>query len=124
MDIKKTAVSDIHRLIQKDYKSLYQQLQKTLGDGQPFAEIQIGSGYYVWSDARYDWHQMIAASSMKQTFVASALAETRAAVVAKLGEATANTLFTYPDESYIYFNDDDGQMHILLTGWGLSLIHI
>lgn len=120
MDIKKTAVSDIHRLIQKDYKSLYQQLQKTLGNDMPFADIQIGSGFYVWSDARCEWHQMIAASSIKQDFVVSALTDQRQAIAQKLGDDTAEKLFTYPDESYIYFNDDDGEMHVLLTGWGFK----
>ncbi|MBQ8656975.1 MAG: hypothetical protein IJ527_08005 [Prevotella sp.] len=120
MDIKKTAVSDIHRLIQKDYKSLYQQLQKTLGDNQPFAEIQIGSGYYVWSDARCEWHQMIAASSIKQDFVKEAMAHTREEVCRVLGNETTERLFTYPDESYIYYNDDEGQVRILLTGWGFK----
>lgn len=120
MDIKKTAVSDIHRLIQKDYKSLYQQLQKTLGDDMPFADIQIGSGFYVWSDARCEWHQMIAASSIKQDFVISALTDLRQAIAQKLGDDTAEKLFTYPDESYVYFNDDDGNIRVLLTGWGFK----
>lgn len=120
MDIKKTPVRDIHGLIQKDYKSLYQQLQKTLGNDIPFADIQIGSGFYVWSDARCEWHQMIAASSIKQDFVISALTDQRQAIAQKLGEDTADKLFTYPDESYIYFNDDDGEMHVLLTGWGFK----
>jgi len=117
---KKSSIKEVHKLVQQDYPELYKKITGILGDNTPFAKFSIGAGNYIWSDNRCNWHQMIAWSSMKQEAVKEALAGVRANFSSQFGERQTELLFSVPDDGYIFFNDDDGDIRILLTGWGFK----
>lgn len=117
---KKSSINDVHKLIQKDLVELYKTLNDKLGEDNPFARFNIGGGFYVWSDSRYQWEQMISTSSLEQSVVRSALSETKERVAKKLGVKTAEALFTVPDDGYIYYYDDGNVVRVLITGWGFK----
>lgn len=117
---KKSSINDVHKVIQKDLVELHKTLSNKLGDRNPFAKFSIGGGFYLWSDSRCQWMQMISASSLEQSIVRTALLETKKSVAGKLGEKTAEALFTIPDDSYIYYSNDGGVIEILITGWGFK----
>ena len=104
MEIRKTGEKEIHAVRKDNLGALYTKLDKMLGEENPFAKVNIGAGYYSWSDNRRQWKQMAAASEIKQEDIADALAQTRKNVASKIGEKSAEVLFTVPDESYIYYN--------------------
>lgn len=122
MDIKKTPVSDIYKHgIKEDLTSIYKKLNQVLGeDANPFAEFKIGSGIYVWSDLRNGWKPKNEASEMLQGFIVEAERELHAKIKAKIGAKTADALFTVPDDSYIFYKEDNGSIKILFTGWGFK----
>ncbi len=117
---KKSSVNDVHKVIQKDLVELHKTLCTKLGEGNPFAKFSIGGGFYVWSDSRCQWRQMIAASSLEQSFVRSALLTTKQQVAEKLGEKTAEALFTIPDDSYVYYSNEGDDIDVLIAGWGFK----
>lgn len=116
---KKSSIKEVHKLVQQDYPELYKKLSSILGDENPFAKFSIGAGSYIWSDNRYNWHQMIAFSSLKQEIVKEALLAVRAKLVTQFGEKQTELLLSIPDEGYIYFNDED-DIKVLITGWGFK----
>ena len=63
---------------------------------------------------------MIDASELKQSIIHESLNQTKADVATKIGSKTAEALFTTPDNSYIYYNDDNGEVKILIAGWGFK----
>lgn len=115
---RKSSVKEVHKVVQKDLAELYKTLSKKLGHNNPFAKINIGNGYYLWSDNRCQWNQMISASDFDQSIVQDALLRTKKNIASLIGNTTADMLFTTPDPSYIYYNDDEGEVKILVTGWG------
>lgn len=117
---RKSSVNEVHKVVQKDLSELFKTLSKKLGQDNPFAKINIGSGYYLWSDTRCQWNQMIAASDFEKSVVQDALIQTKKNIAALIGQNTAEQLFTIPDDSYIYYNDDEGEVKILVTGWGFK----
>lgn len=117
---RKSSVEDVYKIIQKDLTELYKTLSNKLGPDNPFAKFNIGGGFYLWTDTRYSWYQMISASDFEQSIVRETLLQTQNDVAAKFGEKTAEMLFTIPDESYIYYNDDKGRIRVLITGWGFK----
>lgn len=117
---KKSSVKEVHKIIQQDYPELYKKISAKLGNENPFAKFNIGAGTYIWSDNRCEWHQMIAWSSLKQETVRAALASVRVKLNALYGEKQTDLLLTVPDDGYIYFNDDEGEVKILITGWGFK----
>ena len=117
---KKSSINDVHKVIQKDLVELHKTLSNKLGDRNPFAKFSIGGGFYLWSDSRCQWTQMISASSLEQSIVRAALLETKKNVAAKLGEKTTEALFTIPDDSYIYYSNEGDEIEILITGWGFK----
>ena len=118
---RKSPVQDLHSIIKsKNYVELYETLSVKLGENHPFAKFSIGGGFYLWSDTRCVWQQMIAASDLEQEFVTEALLKTKHAVAEKVGGKIADALFTIPDDSYIYYNHDDEDVKILLTAWGFK----
>lgn len=118
---RKSDIKDVYKSISQDIPEVYKMLCERLGDYNPFARFSIGAGHYVWEDDRYDWHRMIDASEMQQAAVRETLAEVKANVASKVGERTADVLFTTPDDSYIYYcNDGNGDVRVLITGWGFK----
>lgn len=118
---KKASVKDVYRHIShEDYSELYKTLTGKLGDESPFAKFSTGAGFYEWSDSRCQWHCMANASELKQTFINEAFLQLRETIGKKIGEKTAEALFTTPDNSYIYYNDEAGEIKILITGWGFK----
>ena len=117
---RKSSVKDIHKYINQDYSELYKTLCAKLGVSNPFARFSIGAGNYVWLDNRCQWNRMIDASELKQSIIHESLSQTKAEVATKIGSKTAEALFTTPDNSYIYYNDDNGDVKILITGWGFK----
>lgn len=115
---RKSSVKEVHKVVQKDLSELYKTLSKKLGQENPFAKISIGSGYYLWSDNRCQWNQMVSANEFDKSIVQDALLKTKKDIVSLIGDQTADLLFTIPDNSYIYYNDDEGDVKILITGWG------
>ena len=117
---RKSSVKDVHQYIKQDYPELYKTLCSKLGESNPFAKFSIGAGNYVWSDNRCQWSRMIDASELKQSIIIDSLNQTKADVAAIIGIKTAEALFTTPDNSYIYYNDNNGEVKILVTGWGFK----
>ena len=117
---RKSSVNEVHKVVQKDLSELFKTLSKKLGQDNPFAKISIGNGYYLWSDTRCQWNQMVAASDFERSVVQDALIQTKKDIASLIGSNTAEQLFTIPDDSYIYYNDDEGEVKILVTGWGFK----
>ena len=117
---RKTSVKDVHKLLKQDYPELYKSLCSMLGENNPFAKFSIGAGNYVWSDNRYEWNRMSNASELMQSVINDSLNQIKADFASKTDSKTAEVLFTTPDNSYIYYNDDNGEVKILVTGWGFK----
>ena len=115
---KKVPINDIYPLIGKTIKDTYNEIDRLLGDKNPFASIGIGTGFLVWKDARRNWQQMIAASDVEQEAIRATKYELKKELSPILGEENAEKLFTTPDDSYIYYDYDGGDIKILITGWG------
>lgn len=117
---KKSSTKEVHKLVQQDYPELYKKLCNILGSVNPFAQFRIGAGIFIWSDTRCDWQPMTASNSATQKRIKEALFGVRQTVSAKLGEKQTELLFTIPDDGYIYYNEDDGEVKVLITGWGFK----
>lgn len=117
---RKSSVKDVHKYVPQDLPELYKTLCTKLGEENPFAKFSIGAGSYVWSDNRYHWKKMVDATNFEKTLIQDALQKTIDNVSSKIGSKTAAALFTTPDDSYIYYNDDNGEIKILITGWGFK----
>lgn len=117
---RKSSVKDVHQYIKQDYSELYTSLCSKLGEINPFAKFSIGAGDYVWSDNRCQWRRMTDASELKQSMIHESLNQIREEVAGKIGTKTMEALFTIPDASYIYYNDDDDEIRVLVTGWGFK----
>lgn len=115
---RKSSENDIYRIIKKDLVELHKTLCKHLGNRNPFAKFSIGGGFYVWADNSREWTQMTAVSSVMQSIVREAVFARKSEIAAIFNEKTAEALFTVPDESYIYFAENEGETEILVTGWG------
>ena len=118
---RKSSVNEVHKVVQKDLSELFKTLSNKLGQDNPFAKINIGNGYYLWSDTRCQWSQMVAASDFERSIVQDALLQTKKDIASLVGNKTADLLFTTPDDTYIYYNnDEEGEVKILITGWGFK----
>lgn len=117
---RKSSVNEVHKVVQKDLSELFNTLSNKLGQNNPFAKISIGNGYYLWSDTRCQWNQMIAAGDFEQSIVKDALVRTKKDIASLIGNNTADLLFTTPDDSYIYYNDEESDVKILIAGWGFK----
>ncbi|SPY34984.1 Uncharacterised protein [Porphyromonas cangingivalis] len=115
---RKSSVKEVHKVVHKDLSELYRTLSKKLGQENPFAKCSIGNGYYLWSDNRCQWNQMVSANEFEKSIVQDALLKTKKDIASHIGDQTADLLFTIPDNSYIYYNDEEGDVKILITGWG------
>lgn len=120
MDIKTAAVRDIFKVGKEDYSGLYAELDKLLGNDNPFAQFKIGSGQYVWSYTKSDckWLPMEDASGLKEEQIRTVISELRNKVGTLIPAKYVDSLFTVPDDSFIFYNDDDGDLRVLFTGWG------
>ncbi len=117
---RKSSTRDVHQIIKKDLTEMYKTLSSKLGNNNPFAKFNIGAGYYIWSDNRCEWRQITSVDSFTQSLVREALFKAKRVVAATFGDDAAEKLFMMPDESYIYFNDDEAEVRVLLTGWGFK----
>lgn len=117
---RKSSVKDVHQCVKKDYPEIYKTVCSKLGENNPFAKFSIGAGVYVWSDNRCQWNRMVDASELKQSVIYEAFNQKKAEFAAKIGQKSADTFFTVPDDSYIYYNDDNGDVKILIAGWGFK----
>lgn len=117
---KKSSVKEVYKTIKQDLPELHKILCNKLGEDNPFAKISVGAGFYAWADDRCQWHSLSEASDLKQETVNSALFKLKNNIAGKLGEKTADALFTVPDDGYIYYNDDAEETIILITGWGFK----
>ena len=115
---KKTPTRDIYPVTTKNIKGISEDLIRAFGAEVPFAKFSIGGGFYVWSDNRCNWLQMIAASESEQKVIRDAYYEFKKRFTPLLGEQNAEILFTIPDESYIYYCRVGGETKFLITGWG------
>lgn len=120
MDIKKAAVRDVFKIGKEDYSGLYAELDKLLGNDNPFAQFKIGSGQYVWSYTKSDceWLPMENASGLKEEQIRTVISELCNKVGTLIPAKYVDSLFTVPDDSFIFYNDDDGNIRVLFTGWG------
>ena len=119
MDIRKVPTEDVYQIINYDIQAFYKKMQE-LGCDTIFAKIDIGGGFYLWSDHRNGWKPMNDASAAVQQDVRAVFLREKEDVKKKMGNAIAERLFTYPDDSFIYFRDDGGEIEVLLTGWGFK----
>lgn len=117
---RKSSIKDVHKSIPQDLPELYKELCVKLGDDNPFARFSIGFGHYVWSDNRYQWKKITDANDLEKQLVQDELSKTITRISSRIGSKTAAALFTTPDDSYIYYNDDNGSIKILITGWGFK----
>lgn len=117
---KKSSIKEVYKYIDQDLPQLHAKLTLLLGEDHPFAKFNIGAGVYVWSDSRYHWKNMTDADPLVQTLIQDTLSLVKKEVASKVGVKTTERLFTIPDDSYIYYADDNGDIKILLTGWGFK----
>lgn len=117
---RKSSVKDVHKSVSQDLPELYKTLYAKLGENNPFAKFSIGAGNYVWSDNRCSWKKMVDATNFEKNLIQDALQKTKDNVSSKIGSKAADALFTTPDDSYIYYNDENGEIKILITGWGFK----
>ena len=117
---RQVSTHDIHKIVNEDLVELYKHLVKALGDNNPFAKFNIGGGFYVWSDNRCAWRQLISASSLEQEIVRSSLYELKKSIATIIGEQATEKLTTIPDDSHIYFSYESTEIKVLLTGWGFK----
>lgn len=117
MELKKVAVRSSIKPIAK-LEGIYAKLSKAMGDDFPFAQMSIGHGFRTWSDKRREWHPFSEATAGEVEEINNAAEVIYNKVSQYADDKTVKTLFTVPDESYLFFNNDDGNMHIILTGWG------
>lgn len=120
MDIKKVSIKDVYKAFPQNPKEIYNNLHQRLGDENPFAVFQVGNGFYVWSHSSDNWKQMTAADEFKQALVREAMLQMKDRITSSIGPSTAEVLFLTPDDSYIFYNDDGGDIKILITGWGFK----
>ena len=120
MDIRKVPTKDVYQTINSDIQAIYKDLLKEFGRDTLFAKIDIGGGFYLWSDHRNGWKPMNDASATVQQDVRATFLREKEEIKKKKGNAIAERLFTYPDDSFIYFRDDGGEIEVLLTGWGFK----
>lgn len=120
MDIKTAAVRDVFKIGKEDYSGLYAELDKLLGNDNPFAQFKIGSGQFVWSYTKSDceWLPMEDASGLKEEHIRTVISELRNKVGTLIPAKYVDSLFTVPDDSFIFYNEDDGDLRVLFTGWG------
>ena len=85
---RKSSVNEVHKVVQKDLSELFKTLSKKLGQDNPFAKISIGNGYYLWSDTRCQWNQMVAASDFERSVVQDALIQTKKDIASLIGSNT------------------------------------
>lgn len=117
---RRSQAKDIHKTFRDDLLKVYNNLDKQLGDDNPFAKPSLGAGYYVWTDKRREWQCMTDAGDIEQGLVREAYLRVKEDVAGKLGSEVAARLFTIPDDSYIYFDDSGGDIKVLVTGWGFK----
>ncbi len=122
MDIKRTSVNDIYQSLKKgqDIQEIYKKLCESLGDNNPFAKFSIGNGFFVWSHPSGQWQCLADADGIEQEMVNNAIVELHKEVARKVGEKTADAIFTVPDESYIFYNNEGSDIKLLYTGWGFK----
>ena len=120
MDIKRTSVNDIYQSLKKgqDIQEIYKKLCESLGDNNPFAKFSIGNGFFVWSHPSGQWQCLADADGIEQEMVNNAIVELHKEVARKVGEKTADAIFTVPDESYIFYNNEGSDIKLLYTGCG------
>lgn len=120
MDIKTVVVKDVFKIGKEDYSGLYTELDKLLGNDNPFAQFKIGSGQYVWAYSKSDceWQSMKDASGLKEEQIRTVISELRNKVGTLIPAKYVVSLFTVPDDSFIFYNEDDGDLRVLFTGWG------
>lgn len=120
MDIKTAAVRDVFKVGKEDYSGLYAELDKLLGNDNPFAQFKIGSGQYVWSYTKSDckWLPMEDASKLKEEQIRTVISELRTKVGTLVPAKFVEPLFTVPDDSFIFYNDEEGDLRVLFTAWG------
>ncbi len=117
---RRSQAKDIHKTFRDDLLKVYNNLDKQLGDDNPFAKPSLGAGYYVWADKRREWQCMTGADGIVQDLVRAAYLRVKEDVEGRLGAEVAARLFTIPDDSYIYYDDSDGDIKVLVTGWGFK----
>ena len=117
---RRSQAKDIHKTFRDDLLKVYNNLDKQLGDDNPFAKPSLGAGYYVWTDKRREWQCMTGADGIVQDLVRAAYLRVKEDVAGRLGAEVAARLFTIPDDSYIYYDDSDGDIKVLVTGWGFK----
>jgi len=125
MKIKEVALNEIYWSIKSwnveqqanDY------LKKKLGDtSRYFAKCNVGHGYYSWdTEVIADWKPKNEASTTEEPLIAQKLGEVSTEVHAKLSAEPdlAEHILEIPNEAYIFYKiTPDGQVDIIITGWG------
>ena len=125
MKIKEVALNEIYWSIKSwnveqqanDY------LKKKLGDpSRYFAKCNVGHGYYSWdTEVIADWKPKNEASTAEEPLIAQKLGEVSTEVHAKLSAEPdlAEHILEIPNEAYIFYKiTPDGQVDIIITGWG------
>lgn len=121
MDLKKEEIrSSVHPIKGMNHHDLYSKISKVLGDGNPFSEMKIGHNFRTWTDNRCTWHPLSEATYQDTVEIDNALDEARTKLSQVADEKTIKALFTIPDENYVFFNNDDGKMHVVLAAWGFA----
>lgn len=87
-----------------------------------FPKANIRNDDYVWESAQSDWTSRSMADDLTRDLIDSAWSDLKDAVHSKLsalGESFVNNILSIPNEDYLYYRrNDDGNMDILVTGWG------
>lgn len=119
MELKKVAIrSSVHPIGKLD--GIYAKLSKAMGEELPLAQLSIGHGFRTWSDKRFQWHPLSEATAEEVDAINKTSEQIRNKLLQYADSKTVDALLTIPDDSYLFFNNDDSEMHIILTGWGFK----
>lgn len=125
MEIKRVSTSEIHWSIGWNApQQAYSRLKEKIGDtSNYFAMLKVGNATYNWLvESVGQWRPMGLASDSDKVLILEKTEQIKQEVFAKLpdDDTLANKICQVPNyEEYIFYKTDaNGQLDIIITGWG------
>ena len=89
-----------------------------------FAPMSVTGNGYIWMSPESGWTPLSEADGSQKDSVKKEVAQLRQRVLGKLNSNSklAKSLLSLPSDEgkYIFFKDENGQLRILLAGWGFA----
>jgi len=125
MELKRVITSEIHWSIGWNAsQQANSRLKEKIGDtSNYFAPLKVGNATYNWVvDSVAQWRPMGVASDSEKVLIMQKAEQVKQEVYAKLGsdESLASKICQVPNyEEYIFYKaGDNGEIDIIITGWG------